>query len=125
MACDVSRGDTTEDHQFPHPGELFLPEDLPGHEIIQLTVRPVSDDPFGDFSGDPGEPPEFFQPRLIQIHLALERTLGSLLLGNVPDDGHGRIGVPDGKLGGRQPGHPRQDQGATGADQDKSASHER
>ena len=124
-ACDVSRGDTTDDHQFPHPGELFLPEDLPGHKIIQLTVRPVSHDPFGDFSGDPGEPPEFFQPRPIQIHLGLDGTLGWPLLGNVLDDRDGRIRVPGGKLCGRQPGDPRQDQDATGADQDESASHKR
>ena len=124
-ARDVSRGDAADDHQFSDPGELFLPEYLSGHEIIQLPVRPVSHDPFSDLWGDARKAPQFFHARLIQIDLAPDWALCRPLVRSLLDDGYRRIHIPCGELGGSQPRHPRQDHSATGTDQDKSASHGR
>ncbi len=125
IARDVSGGDPIDDDEFPDPGKLLLPQNPSGHEIIQLSVRPVSHNPFGDLWGDAREPPQFFHPRLIQIHLALAYALGRPFMRNLLDDGCGRIHIPCGELGGSQPRHPRQDQGTTGTDQDKGALHGR
>jgi len=83
IARDVSGGDPIDDDEFPDPGKLLLPQNPSGHEIIQLSVRPVSHNPFGDLWGDAREPPQFFHPRLIQIHLALAYALGRPFMRNL------------------------------------------
>jgi hypothetical protein len=54
-------------YELADPGELFLPKHLPRKQIIQLTVRTVSNNLFGELRGHPGEANQLVNPGDIDV----------------------------------------------------------
>jgi len=117
--CDASWIPRLNHNVFPNPRKLFLPQDLPRDEIVQLPVRPMLGDPPRNGRRDPRKPGQFLQACLVDVHL----RLGGRLHGSARTLLRPGIRLPFPELCRGKPRHPGQHERDPHSDQEECASH--